>query len=301
MFKHFLVPLDGSRMAEAALPAAAFLAEKLAARVTLMHVVEKNAPREIHGQSHLENAQQATDYLRNVAQGIFPQGVAVDYHVHETKVDNVARSIVAHAEELKHDLVIMCSHGRGKALHIFMGSIAQRVIALGTLPVLITHPDEQGGAPAFACRNILVPLDGDPDHAQALPVSKEIAQACEAALHLAIVVPRFATLSGDAKAPSRMLPATATRILEMANKDAQRFIQEKLKTLRSQGFTASAHVLRGDPAQMIADAANGSNVDLVALATHGKTGMEAFWAGSVAHRVCGSSKIPLLLIPLARA
>lgn len=300
MFKHFLVPLDGSRMAEAALPAAAFLAEKLAARVTLMHVVEENAPSEVHGQSHLKNAQEATDYLRKVSQGIFPQGVPVDFHVHETKVDNVARSIVAHADELKHDLVVMCSHGRGKALHLFLGSIAQRVIALGTLPVLITHPDEQGGAPAFICRNILVPLDGDPDHAQALPVSKEIARACQAALHLAIVVPRFTSLSGDAKASSRMLPATASRILELANKDARKFIQDKLKLLRGQGFTASGHVLRGDPAQIIVDAANASNVDLVTLATHGKTGMEAFWAGSVAHRVCGSSKVPLLLLPLAK-
>jgi nucleotide-binding universal stress UspA family protein len=298
MFKHLLIPLDGSKMAEAALPAAAFLAEKFASRVTLMHAVERNAPSEVHGQSHLKNAREAYDYLNELAQRAFAKGIAVDCHVHEAEVDNVAGSVVAHADELKHDLVVMCSHGRGKSLHLFLGSIAQRVIGMGSLPVLITHPDQQGGAPPFSCRNILVPLDGDPDHAKALPVAREIALACAAALHLAIVVPRFSSLSGEAKASSRMSPATASRILELQYKDAQEFIKTETDKLRSQGIAVSGHVLRGDPAEMVANAANSSNVDLTVLATHGKTGMKAFWEGSVAHRICSFSRVPLLLIPL---
>jgi len=299
MFRHLLIPLDGSKMAEAALPAAAFLAEKFASRVTLMHVVERNAPSEVHGQSHLKNAREAFTYLSELSQREFTKGITVDFHVHEAEVDNVAGSIVAHADELKHDLIIMCSHGRGKSLHLFLGSIAQKVIGLGSLPVLITHPDQQGGVPPFSCRNILVPLDGDPDHAKALPVAKEIAKACHAALHLVIVVPRFSSLAGDAKVSGRMFPATASKILEMADKDAQELIKAETESLRSQGFAVSGHVLRGDPAEMIADAANVSSVDLTVLATHGKTGMAAFWEGSVAHRVCSFSRVPLLLIPLA--
>lgn len=301
MFRHLLIPLDGSKMAEAALPAAAFLAEKFAGRVTLMHVVERNAPSEVHGQSHLKNEHEAAAYLSELAQRAFAKEIAVDFHVHEAEVDNVAESIVAHADELKHDLIIMCSHGRGKSLHLLLGSIAQRVIGLGSLPVLITRPDQQGGAPPFSCRNILVPLDGDPDHAQALPVAKEIAKACQAALHLVIVVPRFSSLTGEARASGRMSPATASRILELQYKDAQEFIKTETDQLRSKGITASGHVLRGDPAEMIADAANSSNVDLTVVATHGKTGMKAFWAGSVAHRICSFSRVPLLLIPLAKA
>lgn len=301
MFKHLLIPLDGSRMAEAALPAAAFLAEKFASRVTLIHVVERNAPREVHGQSHLDNAHEASAYLREVALRAFAVGIPVDCHVHETEVDNVAGSIVAHADELNHDLVIMCSHGRGTSQHLFLGSIAQKVIGLGSLPVLITHPDDQGGAPPFSCRNILVPLDGDPDHAQALPVAQELALACEAALHLATVVPLFSTLSGEAKVSGRMSPATSSRILEMAFQDAQELIRVETQSLRNRGFTVSGHVLRGDPADLIADAANTSSVDLTVLATHGKTGMKAFWEGSVAHRICSFSRVPLLLIPLEKA
>lgn len=299
MFRHLLVPLDGSEMAEAALPAAAFLAEKFASRVTLMHVVERNAPSEVHGQPHLKNAREAFAYLSELSQREISKGIAVDFHVHEAEVDNVAGSVVAHADELKHDLIVMCSHGRGKSLHLFLGSIAQKVIGLGSLPVLITHPDQQGGAPPFSCRNILVPLDGDPDHAKALPVAKEIAKACQAALHLVIVVPRLSSLAGDAKLSSRMFPTTASRMLEMEDKDAQELINSETQSLRSQGFAVSGHVLRGDPAEMIADAADVSSVDLTVLATHGKTGMAAFWEGSVAHRVCCFSRVPLLLIPLA--
>jgi len=300
MFQHILIPLDGSKMAEAALPAAAFLAEKLTSRVTLMHVVERNAPSEVHGQSHLKNAQEAAIYLKELSQRAFPKEIAVDCHVHETEVDNVAGSIVAHADELKHDLVIMCSHGRGKSLHLFLGSIAQRVTGIGSLPVLITHPDEQGGTPPFSCCNILVPLDGNPDHFKALPVAREIAQACCAAMHLVIVVPLFSSLAGEAKVAGRMFPATASKILEMACKDAQEFIQAETESLRSKGLAVSGHVLRGDPAGMITDAANTSSIDLTVLATHGKTGMQAFWEGSVAHRICSFSRVPLLLIPLAK-
>ena len=300
MFRHFLVPLDGSRMAEAALPVAVYLAEKLGARVTLMHVVERNAPSEVHGQSHLKTAGEANVYLKAVSERFFPAGSAVDFHVHETEVTDVAGSIVAHADELNHDLVIMCSHGRGKALHLFLGSIAQKVIGRDSRPVLIAHPDERGEAPEFSCRSILVPLDGDPGHAQALPVSSELAHICGATLLLAMVIPHLTNLSGDMAAPGRLLPGTTSRMLEMASQEAEEYLASLLEALRVQGVTASAEILRGDPAKTIVKAAEDAKVDLIVLATHGKTGMEAFWSGSIAHKICGYRGVPLLLIPIEK-
>ena len=301
MFKHILVPIDGSSLAEAALPAAAFLAERLRARVTLMHVVERNAPDVVHGQPHLKHPQEAERYLRELAGRAFSKRSQVDCHVHTSEVDDVAGSIVAHAEELAHDLVIMCSHGRGAALHMFLGSIAQSVIARGTQPVLITHPDEQGRTPVFSCRHILVPMDNDPEHAQALPVAKELARACGATLHLAAVIPDLATLSGDKAAASRLLPGTTSRLLDLATQDAEQYFQKLEEGLRAEGFEASAHVLRGDPASVIVEAAVQAKIDMIVLGTHGKTGMDAFWSGSVAHRICSQSRIPLLLIPVGKS
>ncbi|MBJ6724973.1 universal stress protein [Geomesophilobacter sediminis] len=300
MFKHILVPIDGSVMAEAALPAAAFLAQKLAARVTLMHVIEKNAPTEVHGQRHLQHPEDAESYLRELAARSFPAEVPVDIHVHSTEVDDVAASIVAHADELKHDLVIMCSHGKGAAVHLFLGSIAQSVIALDSRPVLITHPTPDGSLPRFSCRHVLVPLDEDPEHAHALPVSKAIARACGATLHLLMVIPDLATLSGDIAVASKMLPGTTSRLLELSREDAEHYFEGLENELRQEGFQSSAHVLRGDPATVIVEAAERTEIDLVVVGTHGKTGMDALWSGSVAHRICSQSRVPLLLLRVGK-
>lgn len=296
MFKHILVPLDGSGMAEAALPAAVFFAAKFDAVITLFHVIERNAPHEIHGQPHLKDAVEATAYLQAVAQRAFPAGARVDFHVHTAEVDNVAESIVAHADELHHDMIVMCSHGRGKALHLLLGSIAQKVIAKGRLPVLVTRPGGRGGATAFSCRELLLPLDGDPDHEEALPVSKELAKGCGAVLHLAMVVPSFGALSGESAVASRFLPGTMARMLEMSVPRAEEYLRAQAEALRGQNVEADAHVLRGDPAVALDEFSRQLQSDLVIMATHGTSGMNALWEGSVAHKVISRSSVPLLLI-----
>ncbi len=300
MFTHILVPLDGSDMAEAALPAAVFLAEKLNASVTLFHVIEQKMPRVVHGQTHLTEAAEAETYLKKVGQGAFPPEVPMAYHVHSTEVDNVAESIVAHADELTHDLIVMCSHGRGKALHLFLGSIAQKVIAMGSIPVLMTYPSGTTDRPFFSCDHILLPLDDDPTHIGALPAAKQLATACGAALHLVTAIPDFGALAGQRAVTSRFLPGTTSKMLEISAQQAAEHLQWQVESLRKQGFTASASVLRGDPARVIGDSARRLRADLMVLATHGKSGMTAFWEGSVANKICSRCRIPLLLIPVEK-
>ena len=299
MFRHILVPLDGSRMAEAALPAAVSLAKRFSAAVTLFHVIERNAPREIHGQPHLKNANEAKAYLRDTAVRAFPGGIRVGFHVHTAEVDNVAESIVGHAAELRHDTIIMCSHGRGRTLHLFLGSIAQKVISKGSLPVLITHPGEEGAIPSFPCRTLLLPLDGNPDHEQSLPVAKALAKACGADIHMATVIPSFGALSGESAVTSRFLPGTMSKILELSVQDAEEYLLKQSDALRKEGFEAHVHVLRGEPAAVIDESARRLQTDIIIMATHGTSGMVAFWAGSVTHKVSSRSRIPLLLIPAA--
>lgn len=67
MFKHLLVPLDGSRLAESALLAAASLAQNLGASVTLIHIIECDAPVEVHSDRHLANPDEAVDYLKDIS------------------------------------------------------------------------------------------------------------------------------------------------------------------------------------------------------------------------------------------
>jgi nucleotide-binding universal stress UspA family protein len=301
MFKHILVPLDGSLLAEAALPAAAYLSGKFLSGVTLVHIIEKNAPAEIHGQPHLRDAAEAAAYLKKISGKWFPEGLRIEWHVHATEVDNVAESIVLHSGEFDYDLIVMCSHGRGRALHLILGSMAQKVISMGSIPVLIARPGEHDGIPTFSCSAVLTPLDGVPDHEQALPVAKYFAKSCQAIICLAMVVPRFGSLSGQMTVTSRFLPGTVSKMLELSVQSAEAYLKSLADMLISEGFAAGTHVLRGDPADSIVAIARQLQADVIVLATHGKSGMEAFWAGSVAHKVCSQCRIPILLVPVKNA
>jgi len=299
MFKHIMIPLDGSLLAQSSLPAAAYLAEKFHSRITLIHMIEKNAPKEVHGQTHLHDEKQAAAYLESVSkQQRFASAGQIDCHVHTAAVDNVAESIIAHAAELNCDLIVMCSHGRGKALHLMLGSIAQKVVALGTIPVLLTCPDEGKEVSPFSFQNLLLPLDGVADHEQSLPIAKMLSEACQATICLAMIVPRFSTLSGLLSVNSRFLPGTTSGMLEISVQQAISYLESHVESLRNEGLTVFAHVRRGAPATAIIDLAQELQSDLMVLATHGKSGMEAFWAGSVTNNVCSQCRIPMLLIPV---
>jgi nucleotide-binding universal stress UspA family protein len=220
--------------------------------------------------------------------------------VHSAEVDNVAESIIEHACELAYDLIVMCTHGKGKALHMILGSIAEKIISKGQLPVCVTRPTEEGASSSFSCAALLAPLDGDPDHEHALAGAMEMSRACGSILHLAMVVPGLSDLSGERAAASRFLPGATSRMLEMSAQEGEKYLEAKARALSAEGVEVRTHVLRGDPAATIAQAARELEIGLVVLGTHGKSGMEAFWAGSVAHRVGSQSTVPLLLIPLKK-
>lgn len=297
MFKHLLVPLDGSRMAETALPAAAYLAETHGASVTLIHIIERDAPQEVHRERHLRNTAEARAYLDEVAARSLPAGLRAERHVHTSEVSDVARSLVEHAGEFKPDLIVMCTHGRSGPRNWLFGSIAQQVVALGTTPVLLTRPPKAGPLQAFVCRRLLVPLDGDPAHEQCLPVAAGLAQACGAALHLVMVVPTLGTLAGEKAAAGKLLPRTMAELLDIRQQGAEDYLRRHLTELQAAGLTGTTEVRRGDPASAVLDAAQQAEADLIVLATHGKTGTEAFWSGSVAPKIASHSNVPLLLVP----
>jgi nucleotide-binding universal stress UspA family protein len=298
MFKHILVPLDGSTLAEAVLPAALSFAQTYHSVVTLLHVIEQDAPAEIHRDRHLTEANQAKTYLAETAKHAFPPNIKVDLHVHTSPVANVAQSIVAHSsEEIHPDLIMLCSHGNSGMHDFFFGSIAQEVAAASGTPVLLIKPDETAGA--FNLKHILVPLDNESVHDKALPIAESLANAYGAELNLLCVIPTLSTLSGEQAAVSNMLPATSTAYLNISEEIAQEHFQGHLNTFNNKRIHATAEIARGDPASVIARTAEDNNVDLILFGTHGHAGLEAFWNHSVAAIVARRTKIPLLLIPLS--
>jgi nucleotide-binding universal stress UspA family protein len=301
MFNHLLIPLDGSRLAEAALPPAAYLAEALGAWITLVHVIERDAPQEIHGEPHLTNPDQARAYLDNIAVNSFPAGLRIDRHVHTAEVPDVARSIVEHVGELGPDLIVMCTHGQGGLRTRLFGSIAQQIIALGGAPVLLIQPSSGRRVPEFGCRRLLVPLDGNPDHEQGLSLAADLAHACKADLRLVMVVPTLSTVSGLQAASARLLPGVTSALLDLTHDEARSYLGGQVQMLQALGLAVEAEVSRGDPARVIVRTAQKARANLIVLGTHGKSGMEAFWSGSVAPEVTSRSRLPLLLVPVGES
>ncbi len=298
MFKHLLVPLDGSSLAEAALPVAAFFARALGASVTLIHVIERNAPKEVHSEKHLSTPEEAETYLAEVGGKAFPDGIQVKRHVHTAPVSDVARSIAEHSAEMAPDLVVMCTHGRGGLRDFLYGSIAQQVIASGKTPVLMVRPDGTESSRGFKVNKLLAPLDGIPDHEQGLRVAVALAQACEASIHLLMVVPTYGVLTGEYAATSRLLPGATAAMLDLAEEGGEDYLRRHLVELHKSSLAVTAEVARGEPALTIVEVSRKVGADLIVLGTHGKTGVDAFWAGSVTPRISTQSSVPLMLVPV---
>lgn len=299
MFTHILVPLDGSGLAEAAIPPAVALSRTLGSQVTLLHIIEKNAPQTIHGQKHLTTEDDAREYLRGIIKKYFDPNTKTSIHVHTDEVSRVAGSIVAHSEEFKPDLIILCVHGAGGLHNFVVGSIPQQVIAAGSVPVLLLQPERDQDYQDIHFDRFLVALDGVPEHEYSLVVASELAQKTGARLHLIRIVPTLSTLSGEDAASGTLLPATTNAMLEIAEEEACEYLEERLHGILDLGIEATAEVKRGDPAVEVVKSAVDQKADLILLGTHGKKGMGALWAGSVAPQIVSRSRLPILLVPVA--
>jgi nucleotide-binding universal stress UspA family protein len=300
MFEHLLVPLDGSRLAEAVLPAVAWLAKRLGASITLLHIIEQSQPSTIHGDRHLTHPDEAEAYLADVAARLRGQvDTPIECHVHtaaERGESDVARRIVDHAGELVPDLIILAPHGWGGLRDIFFGNIAQQVIQLGRTPIWVVSPGPSGQAASFDCRKILVTLDGSPVTEPALPVAETMARAGDASIHLLIVIPTLTTLPSDQAATGLLMPMATSAILDLAVQGAADYLRSVGDQLQAKGIPVLAEVHRGDPAPETVEVAERINADLLVMTTRGKAGLDAFWSDSVSRKVAGHFSRSLLLV-----
>ncbi len=151
MFHRIVVPLDGSRLAEAALPAAEELARLAHAPIVLLRVVDFTR-LEHYGPYGLaleyasvepvlaaEHAEAAT-YLDETCDQLCAKGVSVAYAV---RSGLVAREIVAATQP--GDVIVMASHGRGGLSRWLLGSVAEDVVRHALVPVMIVRADTMAG------------------------------------------------------------------------------------------------------------------------------------------------------------
>lgn len=297
MFTRLLVPLDGSKLAEAVLPVAARMATLTGGAIHLLHVIEKDAPSSVHGDHHLRETGEAERYLDGVKEGLAAGGLQVFSHVHTVPQGNVPLCIAEHADELDQDLVVICRHGSGGFRQFVFGSNAERVLSHGTTPVLLVQVDETGKAPRFGPEHILVLTEGAGGGGATTRAGAEVALRAHATLHLLSVVPTLASVRAEEAAKGRLAPRATSHMLDLAAEEAFEWLYDEVRSLVARGVRATGSVERGETASRVVAMAGMGAVDLVVVPTRGLSGLSALWSDDVARKVANAYTGVLLLIP----
>ena len=287
--KRILVPLDGSRLAEAALPAACSFADKLHASLVLLHVLEREPPREVHGEPHLARADDAAAYLDGHAQRLRGAGVVVEVDVHERPVANVAAAIDQHAHEHGADLIAMCAHGRTNPLDRLLGSIAERILRGGGIPILL-RTIRQPAAEEFLIRNLLVPIDFGHDVDAALSAARTLAQAYGATVTL-LSVPE-----PPSPAAALLLPGATALARELGHDSVSRRLDELATGLRRELPDVQTVVTDQRPSTAILAASESLTAALIVLVTDVHGGLSTWYDPSTAQQLLARPNLTLLLI-----
>lgn len=294
MFKHILVPLDGSRLAEDILAPVQSLAVHFGSRVTLLHVVERDPPERVHGEPHLTTKTESENYLDGVARQFITAGIEVDVHVHERSVVDVAAALDAHAHEYEVDLIAMCKHGRSGIRDVVVGSIAQQIMRGGGTSIFLRPPREQG-TDSFQLRKILLPIDLQHDREAVVEAGLVMARSFEASVRLLTVVPSLATARQGSVA-ARLLPGATAESLRMEIEEASDQLNQRATRLKEAGLDVSLIIRDEEPAAAILDEARSSESDLIILSTHAQSGFNAWYTGSTGYRVVTGATTTLLLL-----
>ena len=293
MKTRILVPLDGSPLAERALPCAQMLGRELPAELVLFRAVFLPVDmRAMLAGRHTDALAKRFDsearaYLTRQAAELRDAGLKVSQVIGHGPA---AEAIVDTAANPDIQYIVMATHGHGGAHQWARGSVAERVLQCASVPVLMTCALEEKQEP-MCCRNILVPLDGSVTAEQALPPAVSIAKAtgAEIALFRVSIVFTSGEFTGDFFMPLEGTLQTAGRI-------ARDYPNQVAGRLGAEGIQVSTNVQMGAVAECIVDYAQEHQIDLIAMCTHGQTGLGRWTLGSVSDRVLRSGCLPVLLV-----
>ena len=137
----------------------------------------------VHGEPHLARRTRPWPISRSRLQSLRGRGLAVEVHVHERAVSDVAAALDGHTHELAADLIAMCAHGRSNLRTQLIGSIAEQILRGGSVPILLRTVRRPDGA-SFELRKLLVPIDFGHDVDTALTAARTLATPYRATLVL---------------------------------------------------------------------------------------------------------------------
>jgi nucleotide-binding universal stress UspA family protein len=296
MSRVLMLALDGSPLAEQALPLALAAARSADAALDLA-IVRASLPLD---------GERAEKYLASVTRHIesaFPVRLtrsvlsnelgALEYPPPEPRT--VAEVLMQHAERINCDLIIMTTHGRGGVSRAWLGSVTDSLIRIASRPVLVVRPhDEKFSTASIADRgigHIVVALDGSEPAEQALIHARQLGGSFGARYTLV-------RATSPIVMHGALGPYGPAAVNEPAlNRDAiQQYLDRVATGLRQYDLTVATAVLDGtSPASAIVEYARSHAADLIALTTSGVGGIDRFLLGSVADKVIRSGDTPVLV------
>ncbi|MFB6135159.1 MAG: universal stress protein [Halobacteriaceae archaeon] len=283
MYDRILVPTDGSPSTRWAVEHALAFAAAHDATVHALYVLDlrylSTDAEEFSDVSAVEDAleEEGRDAVERVAERGREVGVEVETHVREGVP---SRAIVRDAEEHDADLVAMGTHGRSGVERFLLGSVAERVVRHSPVPVLTARAGE--GDPDTDYEELLVPTDGSEDALGAVEHALDAAERFDARVHaLSVVDTRVSRQTNFLDA------------LEQVGRQATKDVEVRAA---ERGVDVVTEVVEGNPSDAILDYADEEGVDLVAMGTSGRTGLDRVLVGSVAERVVRGATMPVLTV-----
>jgi len=319
ILKRILVPLDGSPLAESALAVAVRVAQASDGSIVLVRVigVPTTYTPYIYGPDMAQSPSLAQDlldteqenaekYMAEIARLDILAGIKVEPII----IPGTAGTAILNTiNEENVDLIVMSSHGETGFKRLALGSVAQHVSRHSTAPVLVLKGDGSTTSafpdPASPSRSItaLVALDGSELAEASLEPAAYLVAALSAPtqgrLLLCIVANKQA--SRDKHGTVEHMHDEARKYLIGIAERLQGSEIVKLKlaiewSIEDSKDVADALIRAAENGELAESSHEFTGVDLIALATHGRGGLQRLVMGSVTERVLGTTKLPILIV-----
>ncbi|HXX92177.1 MAG TPA: universal stress protein [Planctomycetota bacterium] len=284
MLEKILVPLDGSVTAEAILPHVRRLLRRHDSEVILLRVA--NPPAAEDQMLMIEaSLAAAREYVVGIKDRLEQQGVRARA---EARVGPPAGTVLDLAEEEDVSLIAIATHGRTGLKRALFGSVAETVLRKSPVPVFTVRPFwsyellPPGRTEAQPFKNILVPTDRSERSIAVLGPAIELARLFEARIVFLHVLDPDSRTKAQGKFSDKAL--------------AQERLREFAQKAESRGVKSVVRVEEGDVAKVILETAREAGSDLIAIATHGRTGLSRLVTGSVTEEVLRKATLPLLVV-----
>ncbi len=289
MLNTIVLPLDGSPLAERAVPYAAALARRCGARILLVEAASGDVLHDwTPGAPDVPTVERADDNLDATVRRLGRDGVTAEAQI---SYDGPVRAVLDAVRHRHAGMIVMSTHGRSGLGRMVYGSIADQVLRLAEVPVLLVPATTDHAWAVDRPLSLLVPLDGSEWGEAVLGVldSLPLATAPGAEIRLLRVLePPVIPLYGDG-----YVDVAFDEIAERAV--ALTYLTSVAADLAECGYTAHVDVVLGSAMSTIANMARDRDIDLIVMATHGRSGVSGDVLGSVTAATIQRTGVPILL------